>query len=180
MAKKTTKLSVVQTPTKSQEELEQARWHHDSDRWKELENQWRITPAEVRQRVLALRDELERYRLQLEGAAFGIASGDGCEPPSLDGGDRKFTLYLATDVNPIVAKLFEEIDRFAQQYGPAIYRAVDFNSKLFDLRDHSIETGFKIGLLAGVILSGAPKEVVDRYERGLAFAMQSDHRVVKD
>ena len=199
MAKKNTKLSVVQTLDQNMKKtadltktlLNQAKNHadreleldrlHDQerDRWTELENQWRISPQSARQRVLALRDELERYRLQLEGSAFDVANGDMSTPPSLDGGDRKYTLYLATDLNPIVDNLFEEIDRFAKMHGPSIYRQVDFQSKLFDLRETSIETGFKIGVLFGVISSGAPKEVVDRYERGLAFAMQSDQRVVK-
>jgi hypothetical protein len=175
MAKKATKLSIVK-PT--EEELERAH-NQESDGWTALEKSWRITEFEARQRVLALRDELERYREQLDAAPFDIACGDSTAPASLGVGERKYTVYLAMDLNPIVDALFEEIDSFARKHGPGIYRAVDFNSKLFDLRDHSVETGFKVGVLAGVIFSGAPKEVIDRFERGLAYAMKSDGRIVK-
>ena len=182
MAKKNTKLSVVKTSTQTHEERERELDElHDKERkrWEELERQSRISSHSARQRVLALRDELERYRLQLEGATFGVATSDECGIPSLDGGNRKFTVYLAADLNPVIERLYDEIDRFAKMHGPSIYRQVDFESKLFDLKEQSVETGFKIGMLAGVILSGAPKDVVDRYERGLAYVMQSDRRVVK-
>ena len=180
MSRKKATLSVVEKPTQTQEELDKEEaWKKEYDRWEEAEKSWRITPADARQRVLALRDELERYRAQLEGAPFDIASGNMSSPVSLEGGDRQHTLALALDLNPIVDEMFEEIDAFAQQHGAGLYRLVDFQSKLFDLRTYSVETGFKIGLLAGVIFSGASKDVVDRFERGLACHMASDRSVVK-
>jgi hypothetical protein len=177
MKKKITKLSVVKQPT--EKELDEA---HDRERekWEQAEKGWRITAHQMRQRVLGLRDELERYREQLDAVPFGIPCGDASTPPSLDGGDRKYTIYLAMDINPLVDELFEYIDAYAKTHGPTIYRNIDFQSKLFDLRDHSVEAGFKVGILAGAIFSGAPKEVVDRFERGLAFDMKCDSRVVKD
>jgi hypothetical protein len=181
MAKKLTKLSVVNKPTQTQEERDkEAARDKEYDRWEKAEKSWRITAADARGRVLALRDKLESYRQQLEGVPFGMASGDANPPLSLDGGEREYAIYLAMDLNPIVYELFEEIDAFALKHGSELYRLLDFQSKLFDLRSESVDTGFRVGMLAGVIFSGASKETVDRFERGLAYDMKCNNCVVKD
>jgi hypothetical protein len=56
---------------------------------------------------------------------------------------------------------------------------MDYNAQLFDLKMHTAETGFYIGVLAGAMFSGASKETVDRFERGLLYALRSNTRVVK-
>ena len=69
------------------------------------------------------------------------------------------------------------IDGFAEQHGCG--QSLDFNSKLFDLKMHTAETTFKIGVLAGAMFSGASDRDIDRLERGLAFSLTSDSRIVK-
>jgi len=175
--KKKTSLAIVQTIERRTPE-ERQKYREEDDRWEEAEKSWLITAYDAQQRVLALRNELERYQAQLESAAFDIASGDSCSPNSVEWGERQHSLDLAMKLNPFVDRMFEEIDDYAHKHGPALY-FIDFQSKLFDLRTQSIETGFKIGVLAGVIFSGASKEVVDRFERGLAYDMKFNKRVVK-
>jgi hypothetical protein len=57
---------------------------------------------------------------------------------------------------------------------------MDFNAQLFDLESHLSETAFRIGLLAGALFAGAPKETVDRFERGLLYTVHMDRRIVKE
>jgi hypothetical protein len=160
-----------------EEARKQLKRRAESKRWDETENAARISRFEIKKRVSALREELESYCQQLDGAPFGITSGDMSPPISLDGGERKYTLELVEELNPIIGPLFKMIDEYAEQHGT--HEEVDFNSKLYALKDEASETGFKIGVLAGVILSGASKEVVDRFERGLIFDMKCNNRVAK-
>lgn len=148
------------------------------DRWEKAEDEWRITSREARQRVRVIRDELEAYREHLEGAPFDIPCGDYEPPRSIGQHRRKHTVELVGDLNPIIDGLFKMIDDFADQHGCADY--LDFNSKLFLLKMEAAETGFQIGLLAGAIFAGCSNGEIDRFERGLTFALCSDTQIVKD
>ena len=177
MKKKTANLSVVKKST--QEELERQKLRkEESTGWEEAEQKWKITSTEARQRVRVLRDELESYRDQLDGAPFDIASGDMSSPTSLDGGDRKHIVELVEELNPLVEGFFDMIDKFAEEHGT--HESVDFNAKLFSLKMQTAQTGFEIGVLAGVILAGCSKDQIDKFEHGLAFHLKSNPFVVKD
>ena len=73
--------------------------------------------------------------------------------------------------------LFDMIDDYAREHG--CHENLDFNAKLFELKMGYAETGFKIGVLAGVIFAGCPTEEVDRFERGLQVSLASDRRLAK-
>ena len=123
-----------------------------SKTWEEKQQELKITRDELQQRVAALRSELETYREQLDAAPFDILADD--EPRSLQQ-KRKYLIDLVEALNPRVSALYDLIK-------------VETDD-LFALKLESATTGFQIGVLAGVILAGATKETVDRFERGLAF-----------
>ncbi len=143
--------------------------------WEKMEKSWRITPEQVRRKVYALRRELEAYQRAFEGAPFDLA-GDYM-PGSMDFTPAKFLIELAEELNPVVAKNFEAINDFVE--GTGIAEFLDFNSKLLNLKSYAADTGFKIGLLAGVIFSGCSDKTIDRFERGLFVALQCDPNVTK-
>ena len=121
--------------------------------------------------------ELDSYREQLEAVPFDIPSGDACIPTCLDGASRKYIVELVEDLNPLIENIFESCDTVAKNHGA--HEDMDYNAQLFDLKMHTAETGFYIGVLAGAMFSGASKETVDRFERGLLYALRSNGRVVK-
>src|SRR5205823_3453572 len=125
--------------------------------------EWLITPEEIADRVRNLRAELESFRNQIEAVPFDIPSGEACEPSCLDGFHRKWTHQLVEDLNPSVMGMFEMIDEYARKHGCA--EVIDFNAKLWSLKDYVAETGFRIGVLAGVMFAGSSKDQVDRFER---------------
>lgn len=151
----------------------------DHDELEKEQKQWRITREEAGRRVAALRAELESNRDQVEAVPFDIPSGEACEPACLDGISRKHTVELVAALNPTIDGFFSRCDEVAKQCGA---REVidDYNSQLFNLKMCTAETGYQIGVLAGVIFSGASKETVDRFERGLLFALCSNRWIVKD
>ena len=177
---KNTNLKLVQTQQQTDQQAEQQeekeRRAQEYDRWENARKRWMLSPLEITKRVRALRAELEFYREQIEGVPFDIACGDFCSPTSLEY-ERQYTVALVEDFNPLVKGYFEMIDNFAKDHG--CHELLDFNSKLFSLKLHSAETGFQIGLLAGVIFAGCSKEQVDKFERGLAFSLKSNRQVVK-
>jgi hypothetical protein len=173
MAKKTSNLEIVQQRT----EAEKKKWSEEYERWETAEKELRIPAHELKQRVRALRDELERYRAQLEAVPFDIPAGDFSLPKCLDNCDRKYTRDLVDDLDKRVKARFEMIDAFAKEHG--CHENLDFQAKLFELKMDTAETGFKIGILAGVIFAGCSKEQVDRFERGMVFSLTSDNRMVK-
>jgi|GEM_PF-3922376 len=165
-------LSVVGSVRSSED---QARYQAEDDRWTKVEKLWRITRHELRQRVSDLRVELEAYREQLEAVPYDMPCNDA--PYCLDRKtERKYHVELAESLNPVINRCLDMIDDYARQHG--CHEFLDFQSKLFDLKSHSARTGFYIGMFASVIFSGAAPEVVDRYERGLTFAM-SDKEIVQ-
>jgi hypothetical protein len=50
---------------------------------------------------------------------------------------------------------------------------------VFDLKREAAETGFKIGVLAGVILAGDDPEIVAKFARGLAFGLSRNPELIK-
>ena len=156
-----------------EEESEEVKKRRANDEcWEKAEDKLRITIHSARQRAKAIRAELELYREQVEAIPFDIASGDLGPPYCLDTNiRRRYVLELVEDLNPFVAGFFQLIDDFAEKHGTHEY--LDFNSKLHALKHEAATTGFQIGVLAGVMFSGRPKETVDTFERGLAFAMSS-------
>jgi len=166
--RKTTNLSVVKPQTevqrKSYEDLE-----------KEAEA-WRITRQEVRARVHALRTELEEYKSQIEGVPFDILAD--AIPRCLDNTRREDLNDLVTGLNPLIGGLFKRCDDVARRHG--VDAEMDYNAQLFELEMQLSDTGYYIGILAGVIFAGCSKETIDRFEHGLGFALESKHGVVKD
>ena len=65
---------------------------------------------------------------------------------------------------------FKTIDEYAQQHG---------TSDLKGCAIEIVEIAFKLGILAGAIFSDAPRESVDRFERGLAFDLSVTPRLSK-
>ena len=169
MSKKQSSLKVV-TGEVSQED--QRKWVDEHKPWDEAEQGWRITAREMRQRVRTLRDELEAYQQQLEAMPFDIPTGDHETPRCLDGLKRKYHVQLVEQFNPLVPGLFDMIDDYAKKHG--CHEHLDFNSKIYQLKSECFSAGFKIGVLAGAIFAGCPKEYIDRLERGLAFAVCRD------
>ena len=172
--KKQTKLAVAPQPSAS----ELAKRQLESNRWNEAEERLKITRQEAGRRVSALRKELESYQAQIESLPFCIASGNMGPPLALDCTDRKYTLQLVEELNPLVNGYVDMIDTYNQEHGTD--DGFDFQSKLLALETHAAETGFEIGVLAGVIFSGASKHTIDRFERGLAFVLALNDRIVKD
>jgi hypothetical protein len=167
MARKnrSTNLKIVQT---DKENLGQ--------RWEKAEEEWKITSQEARHRVHVVRDELESYRDQIEALPFDILVDD--TPYCLDI-KRKDAVEIIEEFTPFVRGIFEKIDDFVKELLPREHQSLDFNAKLFMLERQAIESGFQVGVLAGVIFAGCPKEQIDKFERGLAFAIASNRWIVK-
>lgn len=138
------------------------------------QNRWRITREEAARRVAALRTELESYRAQIEALPFDIPVDD--MPDCLDETPRKWLVDLVEDLAPVVEGLFKRCDTVAEQCGA--YEVIDYNAELFSLKMRTAETGYCVGVLAGVMFSGASKETIDRFERGLLFAICSNRWIV--
>jgi len=160
------------TPAQAQAKL---KWDEEYKRWEEAENSWEITRDEARHRARNVREILEDFRNQLEGAFFDVPCGD--VPRSLDR-ERQDVVQLVENLNPLVNGFFKMIDDLANQHGCDEF--IDFNAKLFLLKMEAAETGFQIGVLAGAIFAGCSQEQIDKFERGLTFAMASHRRMVKD
>ena len=170
------KLNAVTVPTVAEQERRARRANTDKQ-WEQNEENSHITRKELRQRVSALREELESYQRQIEALPFDIPSGD--VPYCLDWSERKYHVTLIESFNPTLDSLFEMIDKYAEQHG--CHEDIDFNSKLFQLKSEYAATGFRIGVLAGVMLAGCPKDLIDRFERGLEFAFSTPGaRMLKD
>jgi len=142
--------------------------------WKQAEDTWRISKAELRQRVSEMREEFELKRDQFEGVPF--ESHDKI-PASLDHGHKELVSELL-GINPRIDGLFKMIDEYADKHGCGEW--LDFNSKLFELKMEAADTGFKIGVLAGVIFAGSSSKKIDKFERGLAFDLLSNSYLVKE
>jgi hypothetical protein len=180
-AKKGNLTSLTKINTASREELAAAeqRWnlrHQEEQRWEKAEESWTITGLEISQRVHNLREDLEEYRAQTEGVPFDILCCD--VPRSVDYTNRKEVVELVEVVNPGIGGNFKMIDDYASEHG--CHEFLDFNAKLFRLKWATAEAGFKIGVLAGAIFAGCSKETIDRFERGLTFALLQDPRVASD
>ena len=67
---------------------------------------------------------------------------------------------------------------FAEQHG--CEETMDYEDKMLMLKSAIAETGFKIGVLAGAIFAGCSKKTIDRFERGLTFALRADRNIVRD
>ena len=123
-----------------------------------------------------MRVELESYLAQLEAVPYDLPADD--IPTCLDWSERKYIVNLIEELNPVMNAIFERCDTTAKAHG--VNEELDYNSQLFDLKMMAGETGYYIGVLAGVMFAGASKDTVDRFERGLFYAMKSNNRVVKD
>ncbi len=126
----------------------------------------KLTVAEARARVNALRHELETYRDQIDAAAFDILSGE-MPPRSLDH-ERRWAVDVIQDVNPAVKG---HLKRCQDQ---------SLAGDAFQLMASTGETAFMVGTLWGLILSGCSKETIDRFERGLVHALCASGETVKE
>jgi hypothetical protein len=158
--------------------VEQEKRAEVSKAWEQGLENFKITPAEIRRRVKLLRDKLETYQTYLEAAPFDIPCGDFEPPRSLGDTRREYIINIAEALTPRLDGLFHMIDDYCKQHGT--HDLLDFNAQLFSLKTEYVQVGFKIGLLAGVIFSGASKDVVDSYERGLLFDLGLDGDIVKE
>ena len=129
--------------------------------WGEKREELKISRGELQQRVLALRAELESYREQLEGVPFDVPCGYGGTPRSLDHHEQKPILQLVEEINPTVTPCSD----------------VDL---VLDLKTEAAETGFKVGMLAGVILAGNDAKTIDRFTRGLVFDLSCHPGLIKE
>jgi hypothetical protein len=156
-------------------EEDRKKYAAEYDRWDKAYKGWRITPQEAANRVRSLRAELEYHCSQVEAMNFGITCDE--IPYCLDWTKRKYSYELVDALNPFVDGILEMIDAYAKQHG--CHEFLDFQSKLFDMKSQAAETAFRIGVLAGVIFAGRPKEEVDRFERGLAFELSHNPWICK-
>ena len=174
MAKKSTKTNLkVVGETRSEEDRK--KYAEEDKAWETAEKRMKITAPEVANRVRSLRAELEYYRSQVEAMNFDIVCDE--MPYCLDWTKRKYAYQLGEGLNPFIDGIFEMIDEYAKKHG--CHEFLDFQSKLFDMKSQAAETGFRIGVLAGVIFAGRPKDEVDRFERGLAFELSRNPWICK-
>jgi hypothetical protein len=129
--------------------------------WEKKREELKITRHELQQRVAALRAELEEYCAQLEGVPFDVPCGYGGTPRSLDHHEQKTILQLVEELNPTVTPCSD----------------VDL---VLNLKTEAVETGFKIGMLAGVILAGHDAKTIDRFTRGLLFDLSCHRGLIKE
>lgn len=173
--KNETKLALAkkQTPAEAQAQLKR---RQEYERWEKAESSWMIHRDDVRHRVRDLRECFDEFNNQLEGAVFDVGLSDVSR--SLSRWSRGEIVEMVGTLNPLINGYFTMIDELASQQG--CDDIVDFNSKLFLLKMEAVETGFQLGTLYGAIAAGCPKEQIDKFERGLTFALASHPRLVKD
>lgn len=169
MKKKTATLTVV----KDEQQARLARLKRYADLEIE-ERQWRITSQQVRDKVHTLRLELESCRQQLEAVPYDLADE---MPLCLQSSNRKDQSELSEELNPLITHLFERCDSVAQKYG--VGAEMDYNAQLFALKQQLAETSFRVGLLAGVMFSGASNETIDRFERGLIYSLTANRQICR-
>ncbi len=129
------------------------------------EENWKLTVAEARARVSALRHELETYRDQIDAAAVDILSGE-MTPQSIDG-ERRWAVDVIQDVNPAVKGHLKRC------------RDQSLAGDAFQLMASTGETAFMVGTLWGAIVGGCSKETIDRLERGFVYALCANRETVK-
>ncbi len=174
MATKTakSKLRIVDDRDKTDAVLEKL-----EQEWTEAVRSWKLAPAEIKARVHLLRARLESYRDQFEAVPFDIAV-DGI-PNCLDQ-KRERTENLINDLDPRVNGIEKELlKRIARVPGAtsddeSVTRCSDLQNNLWRIKFCAEEISLRVGMLAGVIFAGCPKETVDRFERGLAFSLIRD------
>jgi hypothetical protein len=121
----------------------------------------KLTPEELASRVAELRRALQNYALSNDAAMFDLC---GCPPRAIDHSYRKWAGHWAEYVNPFLIRYSKAVEA-ALEGSP-----VTIKDHFTNLYSELGETVFGIGVLAGFILAGYPKEVIDRAERGLAHA----------
>lgn len=165
-----TKLAAVAKKDNDEQRLRAAQTFEEA-RETEEEN-WRLVPSDLARRVRAAVAELESLRDAVEGVPFDIT---GDVPRSLENGaKRRWIGYLVESLNPRIRGLLDRCIRDAS------IEAVthDIGDDLFNAEIEICETSFSVGLLAGVIFSGASAETVARYTRGFEHDMRVNDRVV--
>jgi hypothetical protein len=112
-----------------------------------------------------------------DAVPYEMTYGNFAMPMVIDQHDTKRTDELVESVDPRIAGFYDRFGVILAKLGREIN--VDLGAYLLDFKWAAEETAFKAGLLAGVISVGSSNEVVNRYERGLAFSLSADHRLVK-
>jgi hypothetical protein len=167
MKPKKSNLKIVNTHTEEHKEAE--------EQWSAAEDKLRISKREVRRRVRNLRNEMEGYRNLLDGMLFDVVTRES--PYCLEGSEGRDPLELVEELNPFVKGYQEMLIDLAAK--PACHRMLD--DKFYLWSESAVDSSFQLGILAGAILAGCPKEVVDRFENGLAVAFCSRHwQIAKD
>jgi hypothetical protein len=120
-----------------------------------------LTGAEACRIIKKIREQLEEHRDDSISVLFNTPEVRLDTIPVTE---------LAKDLNPRISACSKVLQDFcAFSYFQDRLTLIGFEDTLGTLKGSAAATGFKIGILAGVIYSGAPKEVVDRFERGLAI-----------
>jgi hypothetical protein len=137
----------------------------------QADESFKLTRAEIANRVHQLRTELEAAKQRYDGALFDNFT-DGI-PPSLDhvGVNRE----PCTAVDFLSPKL-ECMRETLQHSNDPINQSDD----VFDLYFWSTQTAYEFGMLAGAIYADSPAAIIDRFERGLVTALASCHWIIKE
>jgi hypothetical protein len=153
MKKKTAKLTVVENQQSAADVKEEKTKEED-----EADELSKLSRAEIRSRVHSIRQELEYMQAHFDGAIFDAMTNDG-PPHSLYTDKAIREHYQLTDyLNPM---LRAQYDRVMDRVG---------ENPLLTLHSDIIQTAYQIGMLAGAIFADCPAAIIDRFERGLAFA----------
>ena len=137
---------------------------------KQEEESWKLTRTEIAERVHVIRCELEAAKIRYDGALFDNYT-DGI-PLSLDiVGVNKEPYGAVSYVAPSIKGRFDRL----QDAGTK-----NVSDDVGELYFWGTEVAFSIGMLAGAIYADCPTATIDRFERGLAFAIAARTWEIKD
>jgi hypothetical protein len=148
-------------PNKARAELDRI---EEKERRENEENGWRISVAEIKLRVRAIRTELEKCSEMMAGLNFDFF---GPVQWSIDGRDDDLdTAALAEQLNPVINGRWKRVQSHLYETGEVSLADDDLGPMKWDLAD----AAFAIGVLAGAIFTEAPEREINRLERGLVHA----------
>ena len=174
---RSTTLLAAEAGTSLSEENDRAKRDKLNRPWNQMEETSKMTSDEARNKVALIREHLEAYKIAFEGMPFNLGGIDNL-PCSMNVVPNLLEIDLVEILSPRVRNYFKMIDKFCEDHGT--HRHIDFQSKLFDFKMAATQTGFEIGVLAGVIFADCSEKIVDRFERGLVINMQTCPSIVTE
>jgi hypothetical protein len=138
---------------------------------KQEEESWKLTRAEIADRVGQLRRELEAAKERYDGARFDNYT-DGI-PASLD------VVHVNHEPCYAVSYLSPFLERMVDDLQNNIFRKCQ-SDDVFELYFWSTQTAYEFGMLAGAIYADCSRETIDRFERGLVTALTARHWISKE